>query len=401
MPASAERDLSSSTHSQSFKAFVSKHNRAYVEDTKEYHMRQALYTRRLLEVEQHNAKPGRLWNKGINHLSDWTASELTKLNGYTVMKSTKSTGVIGPHGVQTRGKFLAQIDEVVLPENKSWAHLKSLQKGSDQLSCGSCWAVSTVTALAANAEINGHARDFSEQELIDCVPNTHHCGGKGGCDGATGELAMSWVMEHGLDSRKGTPYLGAESVCKKQVPEQKDVYLSEFEGNNDGSTGTGLWDLDDMTAIGFHAPKSASSPGVQLGLKGWTRLPENEYEPILRALATTGPVIASAAATGWAAYMNGIFDDCSPGVVIDHAIVLAGYGSSDGVKYWTIKNSWGDLWGENGYLRLLRKEDDKYCGTDTDPSMGTGCVGGPSQVRVCGVCGIHYDAVVPHFHPKP
>lgn len=35
------------------------------------------------------------------------------------------------------------------------------------------------------------------------------------------------------------------------------------------------------------------------------------------------------------------------------------------------------------------------CGTDLEPSDGTGCSGGPSQVTVCGTCGILYDVSYP------
>merc|ERR1719203_342887 len=87
---------------------------------------------------------------------------------------------------------------------------------------------------------------------------------------------------------------------------------------------------------------------------------------------------------------------CAKGAVINHAVVLVGYGKD----YWHIQNSWGDRWGEGGFVRLHRhsnSEEDQYCGWDMDPASGTGCKGGPSKVWVCGSCGILYDSVVPTF----
>ncbi len=47
-------------------------------------------------------------------------------------------------------------------------------------------------------------------------------------------------------------------------------------------------------------------------------------------------------------------DDGSP--LITHAVTLVGYSLNNQTTgcagYWIIKNSWGTLWGENGYVRL-------------------------------------------------
>merc|ERR1719331_1665639 len=45
---------------------------------------------------------------------------------------------------------------------------------------------------------------------------------------------------------------------------------------------------------------------------------------------------------------------------VDHAVLLVGYGV-DGVPYWTMQNSWGDDWGEDGYFRMARGSDESGC----------------------------------------
>ena len=58
--------------------------------------------------------------------------------------------------------------------------------------------MTAATLLEAHAELHGRRRSFAVQELLDCVPNPLRCGGQGGCQDATVELAMSYAMHLGL-----------------------------------------------------------------------------------------------------------------------------------------------------------------------------------------------------------
>lgn len=70
-----------------------------------------------------------------------------------------------------------------------------------------------------------------------------------------------------------------------------------------------------------------------------------------------GPIACGVVANNLLDYKGGIFDDKTnwTPMDIDHDISVVGYGvSDDGTKFWTVRNSWGSAWGENGFFRVVR-----------------------------------------------
>lgn len=74
-----------------------------------------------------------------------------------------------------------------------------------------------------------------------------------------------------------------------------------------------------------------------------------------------------ASAPSFRSYSSGILDDLTCGNQHNHAVLLVGWGIDQGVEYWTVKNSWGSDWGENGFIRMAIVEGDGICGTQMWP----------------------------------
>jgi cathepsin L len=354
-----------------FESFIETHARTYQEGSEEYNMRKALYQQRKTDSEMHNSKPNRLWTAGVNKLWDWTETELKTLRGWD--GSAMPAGGGSSRSVHKHATFLQQ--EADLPKEKMWTDLATAQHIRNQGDCGSCWAIAASTVLEGHAEIyTGKPRTFSAQQIVQCTPNPRHCGGYGGCQGATAELAMDWVLKNGCSETSKMPYTAQDGACS----------------SGGATSDMAMMLLDD----------SASSSGSSaFGMTGWETLPKNAYEPLLRALAEKGPVAVSVAADAWFNYESGIFNGCGKDAVIDHAVVAMGYGedASTNTKFWLIQNSWGETWGESGHIRLQRIDSGDYCGMNNDPQKGVACQGETEPVPVCGMCGVLFDSVVPHF----
>jgi hypothetical protein len=57
-------------------------------------------------------------------------------------------------------------------------------------------------------------------------------------------------------------------------------------------------------------------------------------------------------------YKSGIYDETSPGACAinklgSQVVTVVGYTQD----YWIIKNSWGDNWGESGFIRVRMSKD--------------------------------------------
>lgn len=348
----------------SFDAFMQMYGRSYGQGSEEYETRRVHYERRVAAGQAQNSRLSKLWTARVSNLWDWSDEELRTLGGRRGVGggvSSKRSGTVA---------FLANGRKpLVAPESWEWGNLTAMRNHRQQSGCGSCWAIATTTVLEAHSETRiGKHRTFSAQQLISCMSNDMECGGEGGCKGATVELAMDFAKKYGLPEEGEVPYMGRNGIELGRCPKTS----------------------------------TSTDEGIAFGLLGWEKLKENKEEPLVRALVELGPVAVSVAADQWHSYGNGIFDGCPRDAILNHAVVLIGFGKQTfgnmTFKYWQIQNSWGDDWGEEGNMRIIRHEkEEKWCGTDDQPELGSACKPYPDTVRVCGSCGILYDNVVPHF----
>ena len=89
-------------------------------------------------------------------------------------------------------------------------------------------------------------------------------------------------------------------------------------------------------------------------ISGYTDVRRDSEESLMAAVAK-GPVSIAIEAdqSAFQFYKRGVLNgQC--GTRLDHGVLVVGYGTSGGQDYWKVKNSWGESWGEQGYVLVCR-----------------------------------------------
>ena len=94
---------------------------------------------------------------------------------------------------------------------------------------------------------------------------------------------------------------------------------------------------------------------------------------MMKELAANGPIaVGIEPGAGFEEYQSGIYIEppedrrarlsgkAAAGAFepTGHAVLIVGYGTENGTKYWRVKNSWGRHFGETGYFRCRRGTDE-------------------------------------------
>eukprot|EP00092_Neocalanus_flemingeri_P017837 GFUD01019301.1.p1 GENE.GFUD01019301.1~~GFUD01019301.1.p1 ORF type:complete len:380 (+),score=117.66 GFUD01019301.1:91-1140(+) len=270
------------------------------------------------KIEKHNRhalKGHHSYHLAMNEWGDLLHHEFVALvNGYKAKSGQFS-------GKKAEGaKYLPPAHTETLPENVDWRAKGAVTPVKNQGKCGSCWSFSATGALEAmHHRATGKLVSLSEQNLIDC--STQY--GNHGCHGGVMDAAFQYIKDNGgIDTEESYPYEGEDDTCR-------------YNSADNGATDIGFMDVD---------------AGDEAALK--------------TAIATQGPcsVGIDASHESFQFYSKGVYrdDECSPDN-IDHGVLAVGYGEESGEAYWLIKNSWGPSWGEEGYVKIARNEDN-MCG---------------------------------------
>jgi len=262
--------------------------------TEEKNHRILIFAENLNEIASHNSNTHNLYSLGLNQFSDLTNEEFQSLYLDPLEEDSK---VSAP---------LRYLDISNVADSVDWREKGSVSDIRDQGSCGSCWAFGSVSALEGLHHIKtGSLELLSEQQLVDCSGSY----GNMGCSGGLRDAAFKYIIDFGIERRADYPYTARDDKCK----------------------------YNESKTISFQ-------------ITGYVSVPLDQAQ--LVAAINQQPVSVGVCASTWQSYSKGILTNCCTS--INHGVGAIGYGSENGTDYFLVKNSWGNGWGEKGFIRVLR-----------------------------------------------
>jgi len=267
----------------------------------------------------------------------WTAGRNEYFEGMTLAQAKKLMGARKSNNFPAPIKLNYKIEDVPtsFDARDQWPGCPSIALVRDQSACGSCWAFGSTEAFNDRHCISTQDTTIlSPADVLSCC-SLFTCGD--GCDGGYPDGAWSYFVNNGAVTNSCLPYPFPACAHHVDSPDYPACPADDYPSpscKKDCQDGT-TWATDKIKAKSHYAISSESD--------------------IMAEISTKGPVTAAFTVyNDFLAYKTGVYHHTTGQELGGHAIEIVGYGEDNGVKYWTVKNSWNPSWGNQGYFNIRR-----------------------------------------------
>ena len=276
-------------------------------------------------IDETNAK-NLTYTLGHNAFSGMSSDEFAEHMHFGLNREFIASG----SSSSLRGGFESTVS---VPASVDWRTKGVVSPIQNQANAGTCYSFGTSCAVeSAMAIKTGVLTKLSEQQIVDC--STIKNGGPNmGVNGGQIAPTLEWIGKTGgLCTEQAYPYVSGTTTvtgtCQKTCSKVSGSAVQSVVNVKPKS------DADMMTALS----KTVVSIGIQAN------------EPTFQL------------------YKSGVFTGAC-GSSLDHAVALTGYGTVNGLDYYILRNSWGQSWGQSGYM-LIGKGNDPATGKPYNNGAG-------------------------------
>lgn len=260
--------------------------------------RSEIYYNNVKLIDIHNSNSNHTYKLGVNEWADLTWDEFTQFKSLYPQKY--------PQGFID---YVKPLSSTRIPAEMNWVSLGKVTPIKDQSNCGSCWAFSAISAVESALAIKTNiVQNLSEQQLVDCDRANN------GCRGGVMPSAFTYIAKNGISLSRNYPYTGVKQTCfRSSIYTKIKRYINVRASIRD--------EIYLLNAVHIQP--------VSVGI---------EADELFRF------------------YSSGIYDSSICTRRLNHAVNIVGYTPD----YWIVRNSWGEQWGESGYIRMIRNKN--ICG---------------------------------------
>lgn len=208
----------------------------------------------------------------------------------------------------------------VLPDIVYIDHRSCLSPVQNQDSCGCCYAFATMALYEwAYCKAKDQKLHFSKQYVVDCGDSEKFLHG---CAGGSPIYVRDFVLNFGLLREGEYKYKAKKAEC-----EYPDYVLPEYRGS------------------------------VRMYDSGYEVLLADTVEEKLKTSPLVMVVSYDPECSLMKGYGGGVDNqiDCVGDGELSHAMLLVGSGQEDGSGYFLLRNSFGDVWGVDGYYKMNKR----------------------------------------------
>lgn len=280
----------------------------------------------------------------------FSAAESKRFNEVWTREQEDAAGILQEYVVSPQPKDM----NLAVPSTFSWCNNNGVNYCTMSRNqhipqyCGSCWAHGAMSAFGDRIKI---ARKAQGVDVNLAIQHMLNCGNAGSCMGGSVVGPYSWISGLTKKTGSGISY------------ETSQPYMACSSDSSEGFCKSAKWDCN-APNVARTCSTFSQVGGKCVGLSHYPNATISEFGQVSGAanmaaeIFARGPITCGIDATPILQY-DGKSIISQRGGGIDHVVSVVGWNHDNATNkdYWIVRNSWGEFWGDMGYIYVEKGKD--------------------------------------------